>query len=397
MKDSILSYLNKNSLLASFVLAGIILLIILSTLPVRYIVNDDFAMITILRGNDFFSPSFHAVFLNPVMSWFLYSLYKLFPSIPWFGIVIYSTHLLGWSLIFSVVLRSDKLLYLVLSLPFLLACYVYHSCMVTFTSSSLFLLFGVLSCSFVFLSDKLSPINNRTSYSIFLALCFFLSFLLRWELVLYSILLGLPLIFFVKWQQVKIVIPLITILALLVCLNIGFIKIFESQEQPFYEYNKLRGDFHGTPKGDDNGQITLRAADKIGWDYEDYFSFRYYWLIFDNYTFNTHNLRIFLNENDLQKNLISNIPHIMGNISGSIKISAKDTLLFIISIASLFVFKAKYLINYNKIELFKILLTLVFYCIQHTIFHVLPFCSLGLYTIVHLYFRYILYIIRYQN
>lgn len=360
MVDSILSLLKKNSLLSSCILAGTILLIILFSLPVRYMVNDDFAMITILQGGRF-PASPHAVFLNPIMSYMLFFLYKLSPWFPWYGIIIYLAHFIGWTLIFSLILRSGKGLLIIISLPILLMFYIQHSFLITFTSSSLFLLFGVLLSIIEYYLIDTHLIKSDTCFAIFSAACFFFSFLLRWELVLYSLFLELPLILFMKWEKAKKLIPIISVVSLLIFLNVAFIYYFESQQQSFYDYNKLRGILHGSPKGEFNGDITIHAANKVGWSYEDYLCFNNdFWFIYDNFAFNSKNIKSFITQNYSKKNLNLLIPLVRDKIIGCLKMSTHETSILVITITCVFILRIRYFLSYSWGDKMKILLSVCF-------------------------------------
>ena len=90
-----LDIIKENFFILSFMFTGVAFLIILSTLPVGYETNDDFAMVTILSGKGGFPSIPDAIFLNPILSYILFFLYKVSPSFPWYGISLYLTCYLG--------------------------------------------------------------------------------------------------------------------------------------------------------------------------------------------------------------------------------------------------------------------------------------------------------------
>ncbi len=190
--------IQENSFIFSFIFTGMLLSIILSILPVHYETNDEFRMITILSGNGGFPASPYVPYLNPILSYVLHILYRVKPYFPWFGVFFYVVYYLGWTLILSVIFRTNDRYSFILTIPILFYFFFFHSSYVSFTSASLFMSFGVFLCTIEYFIRNEAPIKNIRIYFIFLAVCFYLSFLLRWELVLYSLLLFLPAVVFIK-------------------------------------------------------------------------------------------------------------------------------------------------------------------------------------------------------
>ena len=347
--------IRDNSFIFSFVLTGIALLTILSTQPIRYESNDDFAMVTILSGNGGFPSSPDAIFLNPVLSYVLYLLYKISPFFPWYGISLFTIHYLGWTLILSVILRSNKGICFLFAVPLFSCLFFYHSSAISFTSASLFLAFGVFLCIVEYFIGNETSIKNIKIYFIFLASCFYLSFLFRWDLVLYSLLLFLPMIVFMKYSQIKKVLPILVTFGLVICINIGFSYLVSLNHHSYNEINKLRSEFHDTTRGEIHNGITQVAAQKVGWTYEDYLTFKVLWLIYDNYVFNTQNLRTFITENEPRKNKEYYLDNIITKIKTSYDQSKHVSMLLLISIFSIFVFRSTYLIRLNNIDWLRII------------------------------------------
>ena len=350
--------IRDNSFIFSFVLTGIALLAILSTQPVRYEANDDFAMVTILSGNGGFPSSPDAVFLNPALSYVLHLLYKISPFFPWYGIFIYTINYLGWSLILSVILRSNKGICFLFAVPLFSCLFYYHSSVITFTSASLFLAFGVYLCMVEFFIRNEAPIKNIRNYYSLLSFLYYLSFLFRWNLVLYSLLLFLPMIVFMKYNRIKKVLPILVTLGLVICINTGFNYLVSLNNQSYNEFNDLRGDFFDTTKGAFQDGITQIAAQKVGWTFEDYLAFHDLWLIYDNYKFNTQTLRSFLTENDFSKDSRYYISDIINRIKASYDQSNKLSILLLISIFSIFVFRSTDLIRLDNIDWLRIMVSL---------------------------------------
>jgi len=347
--------IRDNSFIFSFVLTGIALLAILVTQPIRYESNDDFAMVTILSGNSGFPSSPDAIFLNPVVSYVLYLLYKISPFFPWYGIFLYTIQYLGWILILSVIVRSNKGICFLFAVPLFSCLFFYHSSAISFTGASLFLAFGVYLCIVEYFISNKTPIKNTKTYFIFLVCCFYLSFLFRWELVLYSLLIFLPMIVFMKYSQIKKVLPILVTFGLLICINTGFNHLVSLNHHSYNEFNKLRSEFHDTTRGEFHDGITQFASQKVGWTYEDYLAFKVLWLIHDNYIFNTQNLRTFITQNDFRKNKEYYFDNIINKIKVNYEQSKNVSILLLISVFSIFVFRSIDLIRLNKIDWLKII------------------------------------------
>lgn len=350
--------LKEHSFIISFISTGIILFIILSNLPVHYETKDDFSIITILSGKGGFPASPVVKHLNPILNYALYILYKVSPSFPWFGVFLYIIYYMSWTLILSVILRSSNRFSLLLSIPLLFYFIFYHSSFISYTSASLLLSFGVYLCTVEYFIKDEAPIKNIRNYFIFLAVCFYLSFLLRWELILYSLFLILPMIVFMKFEQVKKVFPVLTMLVLVICLNIGFNYFVYLSHQTYYDFDKLRIEFHDTHSGDFHDRITPYAIQKAGWTFEDYMAFRGLWYMHDNHVFNTMNLRTFLEANNPPKDSKYYLENIVSQIKKSYTQTKNISVLLLVSFLSIFIYRSTYLLRLDKVDWLKITVSL---------------------------------------
>lgn len=350
--------IKENSFIFSFIFTGIVLFIILSNLPVHYESNDEFRMITILSGNGGFPSSPDVEHLNPILSFVLYNLYKFSPYFPWFGVILYVVYYISWSLILSVILRANKGFYLLLTIPLLFYFFFYHSSYVSFTSDSLFLSFGVFLCTVEYFIKNEAPIENIRIYFILLAICFYISFLLRWELVLYSLFLFLPMVVFMKFGQVKKVLPIFITLGIVICLNIGINHLVFMTNQTYYEFDKLSIEFHDTHRGDFNHQITSYALQKAGWTYKDYVCFRGLWMMHDNYVFNTRSLSTFLEENNPRRDIKYYLDNIFNGINKSYNRTKNVSILLFVSFLSIIIKRSTYLLRFDKVDWLKITVSL---------------------------------------
>ena len=178
-----------------------LLLIALYFLPARYETNDEIAIVRLSSGIGV-PPQSSNRLISQTLS---YLLYGSFPSIPWYGLILYSTAYLGIFLISSVVFRTSRRDYLasILTLPAFLLYFGYSLFFISFTASSLLLEFGV----FLSLLERLVREKSASRFSRYnvylLSVAFVVSYLLRWKLVLYSVAFGLPLLLFTRKHEFK--------------------------------------------------------------------------------------------------------------------------------------------------------------------------------------------------
>jgi len=345
--------IQDNSFFISFFITGAALLAIILGLPVGYEANDDFAMVTILSGNGGYPSCPDAVFLNPALSHLLAFLYKASPTIPWYGLFLYGALYLGWSLIVSVILRTGKGGGFLLCVPLFSCLFFYQASLITFTAVSLSVAFGAYLCFFEYFIRNESPWKDTRYYFSFLLVCFYLAFLLRWELVVYSAVLSIPLILFIKYEQIKKVLPLFVTFGVVILVHTGINYSIQLEHKSYNEFNKLRGEFHDTAKGEYHDGITPLAAQKVGWILEDYIAFKYLSLIYDNHAFNTRNLKTFLIENDPRKKKDCFLKNIVSKIALRYENNKHVTLLLILSLCSIIAARGPYLRSIDKIVFLK--------------------------------------------
>ncbi len=309
------------------------------------------------------SPQVPMQFFSIPCSLCLNFLYKLSPLSPWYGIYVYLVLYLSWILILSVITRTSKGFSYLFILPLLFYFFFFHSSFITFTSASLLLASGVYLCTVEYFIRNEAPMKNVKVYFTVLGICFYLSFLLRWELVLFSLFLFLPMVVFIKFNQIKKALPVLITLVLVIFLNAGLNSILSSSHKTYNEFNKLRATFHDTDKGSIHDQITPNAARKVGWTYEDYLAFKIPWLIYDNHTFNINSLRTFLMENDPSKDSGYYIKNIISRIKTSYERNKGACILSLVTFFSIMLYRLRYLLQSGKHDLLKIAFTLGSYAI----------------------------------
>jgi hypothetical protein len=163
---------------------------------------------------------------------------------------------------------------------------------------------------------------------------------------------------FMKFVLVKKVLPIFITLGLVICLNIGINQLVFRTNQTYYEFDKLRIEFHDTHRGDFNGQITPYAIQKAGWTYKDYLSFRALWMMHDNYVFNIRSLSTFLTENNPRKDIKYYLDNIVSGINISYNRTKKVSILLLVSFLSIIISRSTYLLRFDKVDCLKITVSL---------------------------------------
>lgn len=289
------------SFIVGFAVSFFLIAAVVIFMPARYAINDDIWMINVLTGKGGFPPDTTMVFLSQTLCYILFFLYRQFPDIPWYGLTIYLAAYLGISLMISLLLRNtakDRFS-LLLSMPAFLICFVYNLSIITFTSVSLLLEFSVLLSLLEWMISDRPFLKHDRVYTGFLGICFILSFLLRWNLVLYALGLCIPILFFLRKEKVRVIFPVAVIIMLFIFADrtLFFFNTSTPQHREYVEYNKIRAEFNDTIKGEYHGETTINALNKAGWSPEDYEFFRN-WIFYDERKFNVDTLKIFLKENN---------------------------------------------------------------------------------------------------
>lgn len=253
-------------------------------------------MVTELNG---FLPGTDCFFLNPITSQLLYRLYRTFPHIPWYGLLLYVTVYWGYALILSAFIRRNSGFALLLAAPFLFIIFFHCFVFVSFTSASLLLLFGVFLCLLDWALTKRCPTTYERLYSLLLTLALIISYSLRWRLVLYSSILILPVILYTDRTLFRKTRLFWAGFSLLIMLS-GYFMFAEpsGNDHFFVQYNKVRSMFHDTDKGEYYGEITRHAIATAGWDATDFVLFRNYWFLHDQTRFNVDTVKTFLKANN---------------------------------------------------------------------------------------------------
>ena len=199
--------LGRHALLKAFVFSAAFILIVLFLLPVRYEINDELALVVRpLNERAGVRPdldSTRTFLISQTLHYILYYLYEYWPSIPWLGVFMYLVVFLGCSLMLALVLMANDWKYSLLAVPPLALLVGYCCSFVSVTAASLLLEFGVFMSLMEWTIRNRCPTRSTRWYGLFLMLCFCLSFLLRWRLVVYAIVFAVPILFFLKKDQLR--------------------------------------------------------------------------------------------------------------------------------------------------------------------------------------------------
>lgn len=278
-----------------FFVAGVLLALVVCFVPAVFGTIDDFEMIRIVKGLDGFPADSDTLYLSRVLSECLSTLYQWWPGFPWYGVLLYLTAWLGAGLLFSVALMPcvdprRAAIYLPAAAALVLHCYWYP----TFTASTLLLEFGVL----LYLIARLVAGQAGPSRGVLLTAGLVLAYLWRWDLMLYGLILGLPLLLYASRRHLLKALPYALVFVAVVVLDRTWSHWATDTPEyhRFREFAGLRSRFHDSPDGlaGPNTQAALAAA---GWAGEDYVLFRSRWGIHDNRVFHPESVRRFLAEN----------------------------------------------------------------------------------------------------
>jgi hypothetical protein len=363
----------KHPFLKGFVFSAVLLLIVLWLLPIRYEVNDEFGIIMMLSGRHGVRPDPHSCFFfSQALYYVLHVLYEHHPSFPWLGMFMYLAVYLASSLTMALIFRSDERKYAMLALPALVLFFGYCFAFLSATATSLLLEFAVFLCLMEWTMERSCPVRHPRLYGLFLAFCFLLSYIFRWRLVLYSLFLGVPVLFFARKEQCVKAVPFFAALAIFITADRTFFYYTTTDEhRAFAEYTAVRSDFNDTIKGERHGAITLQALRKVGWTFDDYAFFRR-WILYDEILFNVDTLRTFVEANDPQDK-VSAFDLAVERIAGSIHVGGRYTLVLALSVVSLLCYRWHGLLGLSLHDRAKV------------------FCSLGLIVaaiVFYMYYRF---------
>ena len=284
-----------SGLLRGLFVAAVCVIAIVSLLPVKYDVNDDFGVVMALSGNDGFPAGETGWFISRSLSQTFHFLYRAAPSVPWYGLFLYCCAWLASGFAVSTFWYgvSDRRAR-ILILPAWTIALGHCLVAVTFTSVTLWLELGV----FLYLLRWLHLGRPWRLQRGILSGAWMLSYLWRAPLALYFTVFALPLVLYVKrsdrWSVVRWVAPCL----LLVAVDQVWSSWDGSTEeaQRFANYSRLRAQFHDRPSGRE-GPFTKAAIRAADWLPEDHELYRSRWFLYDEDRFSPQRVAKFLGKN----------------------------------------------------------------------------------------------------
>ena len=261
-------------------------------LPASFNVADDVGAQMILAGLDGFSPAAEVPFHSQVLNSTIYGLYQLQPSIPWYGLLVLMTTMLGVSLFVHLLLdRRQPSIARLVCLPAFAVLLGHCLYSVTFTSAALLCQLGVFLSLLVLPEHQL----RRRSCQLSLLALLLLAFLWRWQLCCYVLLLLVPVVI-VRLERLRLALVFAATALLLVACDRGLHQLTSPDlaDSDYSQFYQLRARFHDRPEGREAAETAITAA---GWTPEDYRMFRELWVIHDNEKFNISSLTTFLEAN----------------------------------------------------------------------------------------------------
>ncbi len=256
-----------------------LLIFIIKDVPVVFNNNDDFFLKQIASGELTGTPETHLLHIGYLTGVLLSTLYKLFPSIPWYGIVLFSYGYLSiilplWILSTRIEKKIPRAIISVFALFITLSFTFMHLISIQYTTITAIVC--AASITFFYISKE-----NDTPKSFLLNnIPSFLFFFLALELRNKACIMFLPTFLFftiIKYiKNKKMLKSLSAYVAMLLCLlvlsfGIDYIAYAQNQWHDFKEYNTSREnivDYNGFPNYEDY----RTQYENLGISYQSYIS-----------------------------------------------------------------------------------------------------------------------------
>ncbi|MCD7842016.1 MAG: hypothetical protein LUG56_06045 [Lachnospiraceae bacterium] len=141
---------SKKKTLAAAGMTAFFTVMILAGVGVCFETNDDRIFVEFLSGSLTGSPDAHAIYLNYLLSWPLMVLYRVTPSVPWYGLFLIASHCTALFLILRNILavletKEGTIRGIFLCVGLLLAD-IYLFSQIQFTSTAALLAIAGYSC-----------------------------------------------------------------------------------------------------------------------------------------------------------------------------------------------------------------------------------------------------------
>jgi hypothetical protein len=255
--------------------------------------NDDFAMMFIANGYYYGNPSEHLIFTNIIIGLILKFLYTVIPTISWYPIYLYFFHLISCSLLFTTILSVKKnIIHFSILAYTLLIFEIYMLMNLQFTSTSLTLGFSSILYYLVFARQKKASKWVPVIAGVLLGT----AGIIRTNSFFGALIFGFPLLLYGVKHISRNRTSLFVLSALCVFLGSSVTNNLYYHSAPawqdYFEFNKVRGSLHGTPKIFVDEEDKSNFLKKINWSENDYAMFSS-WFYTDRSRFSTNALKIF--------------------------------------------------------------------------------------------------------
>ncbi len=279
-----------------------------------YETNDDMAMIRLLSGQQGITATPDAVFMSLPLSSLLYLLYKFYPTVPWYGLMMYGALITGCAIGLRVIAEAPAgMRSRIICILTFLGFYMAIATNLNFASVSLFLWFCV---SARIAQASLAERAYGNMYWLYGCLLGF-SYMIRPDIILYvASLFSLPVIA-ALWLTprrkglVAVLLPLV--LTIMVALAWAQVVRNTPENAAYNEFNKIRAVFTDTSLSELN-RNSMVALNATGWNIYDYRLARQYWWLHDGSLFSTRKLNTFITLNKSSGGSLFNFQMGMANL-----------------------------------------------------------------------------------
>ncbi len=286
----------------SFLFAVLFVAYLILVFPRSYRTNDSIGML--FNAEQGFLSEFPSYFYMKLLQF----LYQTSNGIPWYGLTLYSVHILSLFIFVRSLARIKN--FEIFLIPFLIVHLYFYTFFITqldYTSTSIMIAANSLFAFLVLLNNK----EVSVFYVLGLGVFFSLSFMVRMPGTFAVFVYGFPIIglFFIYKYQKKLYFAIFFMPFLLLFMgeNVARTYFTSPEYQQYHEFNKLRGNLHALPilAANQNNQQILKENNWTKNDYERFSN----WMFFDEKKYNTSTLSnifkysVLKEENNIQKYL----------------------------------------------------------------------------------------------
>lgn len=315
MRAFFMEYLfSKYEVKAAFLFTVGLMTLLFCLETVRFDVNDDIAITSLVKGLFGLAPNGEGVFISPFLGGLLFLLYKHLPVVSWFSFFLYTGVSLACFLGSLTVLMTIRTPIGKITGVLGLAFFIWFTAIqINFTAVSLML--WVTGGVFLLYSVRSNIDIPPNLWFCLSSLQMAAAYLLRPSLLPLLTLVAAPLFLTLLFRGNRRL-ACWALTPLIVAITLSFLSGMVVRGGDAYseysEFNKIRSEFNDTDRAAPNPQ-TRHALFAAGWSVEDYQVLRNWWL-HDSTFFNTKQINIFLEGNG-KKTAIFNSADVKKNFS----------------------------------------------------------------------------------